>query len=230
MPHSPSFHLEWVELPQRYPALLFDGFGTLYNLMDAHRGAVELLDRLRHTGCSLRLVTNAASRRPERLRDHLGAMGLGFSVNEIVSSGSLLAEVNRKLGIHSALHLGREEAQFFLQEAGIHAEEPMTRPCVVMTSALSESDPRLDRARYWLARPGALLVNLNPDAWAPRRDGTRIPVSGSQAWGLRRETGCRLLCLGKPFGGIFRRALASLPSPQGPVLMVGDTLGTDILG
>jgi ribonucleotide monophosphatase NagD (HAD superfamily) len=77
-----------------------------------------------------------------------------------------------------------------------------------------------------LRRPGSLLLVLNPDAWAPRIDGTRAPVSGELCERLRRESGCAAEYFGKPFPGIWQKVRATLPAGAKAV-MIGDTLGTD---
>ena len=43
------------------------------------------------------------------------------------------------------------------------------------------------------------------------------------------ETHCAVECNGKPFPEVFERALKSVPA-KSRVVMVGDTLGTDIVG
>ena len=93
-----------------------------------------------------------------------------------------------------------------------------------------------------LKRPGAILLVLNSDAWAPKipdDDGVTVrePVSGALSERLRRDSmcetnggdGCETYYLGKPFPAIWEKVKCSLPVGS-RVLMVGDTLGTDVLG
>ena len=81
-----------------------------------------------------------------------------------------------------------------------------------------------------LQKRGATLLVLNSDAWAPNIDGSRSPVSGALAECLRRESGCDdVHYFGKPFPAIFNKVKFSLPAGS-RILMVGDTLGTDVMG
>ena len=93
-----------------------------------------------------------------------------------------------------------------------------------------------------LQKPGATLLVLNSDAWAPKipdDDGVTVrePVSGALSERLRRDSvcsanggaGCETFYLGKPFLAIWEKVKRSLPEGS-RVLMVGDTLGTDVLG
>jgi len=217
-------------LAQHYRTFLFDGFGTLYNLTEAHPDSQAMLQFLRDQGCTLRLVTNAASRDPHLLQQHLLTMGIYFQTSEIISSGSLLAAHNKNLQIKAAFHLGNKSAECFLSNAGIELMESPTEPTVVLSSSVAESHPSLSHALSILQRPKARLIVINPDAYAPKLDGTRIPVSGSQAWALHKNTGCELVCLGKPFPEIFNAALANDVIHPDRAIMIGDTLGTDIMG
>lgn len=218
------------ELIEAFSAFFFDGFGTLYNLSERHSGSAEALARLRSQGKTLRLVTNAASRPVEILHKHLENMGIHFEPHEIISSGELLAEENGTLRIASAFHLGHDDALGFLRSAGIQPMENPEEATVILTSVSPKEQHRLEQATHILRQPGARLVVLNPDAWAPKLDGTRIPVSGAAAWKLQQETGCKMRLLGKPFPAIFHRTLRSSGVPAKQCIMIGDTLGTDILG
>ena len=115
-----------------------------------------------------------------------------------------------------------------LAECGIAAVENPVSPVVAISSSMA-TDEMYAQAVSILRRPGALLLVLNPDAWAPRIDGTRAPVSGELCERLRRETGCAAEYFGKPFPGIWQKVRATLPAGAKAV-MIGDTLGTDVYG
>lgn len=218
-------------LARHYESFLFDGFGTLYN-HDGHvyEGALECIAQLRKMGKNVRLLTNAASRPVSALQRELAGMGFDFTVPEIISSGDLLPLLNTALRLTEAYYLGKPDGLHFLTEAGITLSEHPASPTVVLSLAVPEDDPRLPIAEEILRRPGGRLIVLNPDAWAPRPDGTRVPVSGAQAYGLVQRTCCQALYCGKPFPLIFQVALRSLIPSTGGVVMIGDTLGTDVAG
>ena len=101
---------------------------------------------------------------------------------------------------------------------------------MVAVSSATADDKMYARAVSLLRKPDATLLVLNSDAWAPRIDGTRAPVSGELAERLRLDSGCKdVLYFGKPFSGIFDKLKASLPM-DARILMIGDTLGTDVMG
>lgn len=218
-------------LARHYESFLFDGYGTLYNQGGyVYPGALECLSRLRKLGKNIRLVTNAASRPVVALHAELCGMGFDLEVTEIISSGDLLPILNTALKLRSAYYLGKPDGEHFLHEAGIDVSENPEGPTVIQSLSVPKDDARLEQAESILRRPGGRLIVLNPDAWAPRTDGTRIPVSGAQAYQLIQNTGCQALYCGKPFPLIYQVAMRSLIPCTGGVIMIGDTLGTDIAG
>ena len=243
------------EILDRYDAFCFDGYGTLYNRGDfVYPGAMEWYRCLRAAGKHLRLVTNAASNTDGFLAADAAARGFDFAEAETISSGSLLAELTagkpvgvfdrsfRGLGdgcaladprcldreIREVYYIGRDTGVNVLARAGIAS---VAEPCdpVVAVSSFTATAEMFEHAVEILRRPGALLLVLNPDAWAPKIDGSRSAVSGVLAQRLRVASGCRTCYLGKPFPAIWDKVRASLPAGA-RVLMVGDTLGTDVYG
>ena len=214
------------DIIDHYDAFCFDGYGTLYNRGSfVYPGAKEWFAELRRRGKAIRLVTNAASNLDQALADEADARGFDFTVAETVSSGSLLKPRD---DLREVFYIGRSTGVNVLSECGIAAVENPTSPVVAVSSSTA-TDEMYAQAVSILKRPGALLLVLNPDAWAPRIDGTRAPVSGELCERLRRESGCAAEYFGKPFPGIWQKVRATLPAGA-KAIMIGDTLGTDVYG
>ena len=214
------------DIIDHYDAFCFDGYGTLYNRGSfVYPGAKEWFAELRRRGKAIRLVTNAASNLDQALADEADARGFDFTVEETISSGSLLKPRD---DLREVFYIGRSTGVNVLSECGIAAVENPTSPVVAVSSSTA-TDEMYAQAVSILKRPGALLLVLNPDAWAPRIDGTRAPVSGELCERLRRESGCAAEYFGKPFTGIWRKVRATLPAGA-KAIMIGDTLGTDVYG
>ena len=219
---------------------------------------MEWYRSLRAAGKHLRLVTNAASNTDDFLARDAATRGFDFTEEETVSSGSLLESLNRGLPvgvfdrdpdtglerldcrcldrrIRQVYYIGRDTGMNVLARAGISAvadgSAPSQIPCdpVVAVSSYTATAEMFERAVEILRRPGGLLLVLNPDAWAPKIDGGRSAVSGTLAHRLRVASGCRTCYLGKPFPAIWDKVRQTLPKGA-RVLMVGDTLGTDVYG
>ena len=214
------------DIIDRYDAFCFDGYGTLYNRGDfVYPGAKEWFSELRCMGKQIRLVTNAASNLDKALADEADARGFDFTVEETISSGSLLKPRD---DLREVYYIGRATGVNVLARNGIAAVENPATPVVAVSSSTA-IDEMYAQAVSILRRPGALLLVLNPDAWAPRIDGTRAPVSGELCERLRRESGCAAEYFGKPFPDIWQKVRASLPAGA-KAIMIGDTLGTDVYG
>ena len=265
-------HVHMADLLNRYDAFCFDGYGTLYNRGSfVYPGAMEWFKMLRRAGKHLRLVTNAASDVDEVLACDADKRGFDFSTEETISSGSLLREleewlrrgeranVNAATGIENGsfggsaakpielrevYYIGRETGKHVLDACGITAVEMDAEPAepIVAISSAKDTPETYARAVKILQRPGAILLVLNSDAWAPKipdENGVTVrePVSGALSERLRRDSmcdanggeGCETYYLGKPFPQIWERVKASLPAGS-RVLMIGDTLGTDVYG
>lgn len=236
-----------------YDAFCFDGYGTLYNRGSfVYEGALDWYTMLRAAGKQMRLITNAASDVDSVLAADAGKRGYAFSEAETISSGSLLKElcvelrsrsVNRR-DIREIYYIGRETGKHVLEGCGIKAVAPAGEPVepIVAISSAKDTPETYEQAVKILKRPGAMLLVLNSDAWAPKIPGddgvtVREPVSGALSERLRRDSmcetnggaGCETFYLGKPFPTIWEKVKRSLPEGS-RVLMVGDTLGTDVLG
>ncbi|MCQ2106656.1 MAG: HAD hydrolase-like protein [Fibrobacter sp.] len=245
------------DLLNKYDAFCFDGYGTLYNRGDfVYPGAREMFATLRKAGKQLRLITNAASDVDQVLARDAGKRGFDFSEEETVSSGSLLKDLvaglrtgdSQKvpaLKLREVYYIGRETGKNVLAGCGITAVAPDAYPeePIVAISSAKDTPETYARAVEILRRPGAILLVLNSDAWAPKIDGSREPVSGALSERLRLDSkcdanngeGCATYYLGKPFPAIWKKVRESLPASlfggrEPRVLMVGDTLGTDVLG
>lgn len=264
---SGTRHVHMADLLDRYDAFCFDGYGTLYNRGSfVYPGAMEWFQSLRRAGKHLRLVTNAASDVDEVLARDADKRGFNFSTEETISSGSLLLKLVERLrrgeradgnvnacagetaakplGVREVYYIGRETGKNVLAKCGIEAVAMDAEPAepIVAISSAKDTPETYARAVKILQKPGAILLVLNSDAWAPKipdENGVTVrePVSGALSERLRRDSkceanggeGCETYYLGKPFPQIWKRVKATLPAGS-RVLMIGDTLGTDVYG
>lgn len=257
-----------LDLIDRYDAFCFDGYGTLYNRGSfVYPGAMEWFQSLRRAGKHLRLVTNAASDVDEVLARDADKRGFDFTPEETISSGSLLLDLVKQLRsgtananadgtaslsktaanpykLHEVYYIGRETGKHVLDACGISAVAMDVEPAepIVAISSAKDTPETFAQAVKILQKPGAILLVLNSDAWAPKipdENGVTVrePVSGALCERLRRDSacdanggeGCKTYYLGKPFPAIWEKVKRSLPAGS-RVLMIGDTLGTDVYG
>jgi HAD superfamily hydrolase (TIGR01450 family) len=223
------YRVDFDILLRHYGSFLLDGWGTLYSEDYVFPNVLERIAAMRKANKNVRLITNAASRSVEQIQSDLHSMGFDFEKHEIISSGSLLALLNEDVGLKEVYYLGGPQGRKFLEDAKIEAVENPSEPTVIL-SGIKPEPAEIDKAVEILSNKNARIIILNPDVYAPSPAGTKIPVTGHIANMLKEKTGCQLLFCGKPFQLIFQVALRSLIPSTDSVIMIGDTLGTDIAG
>lgn len=227
-------------LTEAYDAFFFDAFGVLNIGETAIAGAAERIAALRRAGRHVRVVSNAASVPVTALARKYAALGFDFAEEEIVSSREALRQHLRTLPLQTWGVMAPADADLSdlpghmlpLAPEAPHPGDAFERADGFILLAAegwgAEQQQRLAAALR--ARPRPVLVG-NPDLAAPREHGFSTEP-GYCGMALLQAGLCQPLGFGKPYRSVFELALQRL----GPtvarerVLMVGDTLHTDILG
>ncbi|MDP3525919.1 MAG: HAD hydrolase-like protein, partial [Hoeflea sp.] len=223
-------------IAEQVDVFLLDAFGVLNIGETAIPGVVERVEGLRRAGKQVLVVTNAAGYPSSVLHARYKRLGYSFATDDVVSSrmallANLDAHPKRRWGMVAAPKFGREElpdGAIFLEDAP-EAYDEVEGFLMFGASAWSEARQAL-LEQALRDRPRDLLVG-NPDLVAPVEAGlSREP--GHYAHRLADSTGIAPTFYGKPFPAIFDivRTRIRPGVPDHRVVMVGDTLHTDILG
>ncbi|MCH7606357.1 MAG: HAD-IIA family hydrolase [Chloroflexi bacterium] len=233
------------ELIERYSVLLLDSDGVLIHLSKPLPGASDLIAKLNRTGKPYYILTNDASMLPATRAESYQSMGLSIDSARIITSGTLLSdyfEANHLKGANCVV-LGPRDCVQNVEEAGGVVVAPSETFDVLVVGDqtgfpfLETVDTVLSALLRKLDRHEDLhLVLPNPDLIYPTGEGSFGLASGSvallfeSALGLRYPDRAGLLFhrLGKPNPEIFAEALRR--SGTKDMVMVGDSLGTDICG
>jgi glycerol-1-phosphatase len=231
-------------LLDRYDAVLFDAYGVLVHGAGALPGAADLLDRLNRDGKPYFVVTNDASKLPATAASRYQGFGLPIDASRILTSGMLLASHFAGHGLRGrrCAVLGPPDSARYVAEAGGDVVPPDQRFDVLVIGDES-GFPFLDWADAALSslfdaidagRPVHLVVP-NPDLIYPGGGGFGFAAGtianmfeGALALRYPDRTDLRFVRLGKPNTPIFEDAIRRLGTAR--VVMVGDTLETDIAG
>lgn len=227
-------------LTDAYDAFFFDAFGVLNIGETAIAGAAERITALRRAGRRVTVVSNAASVPVAALARKYAALGFDFAPEEIVSSREALRQ---------HLHTLPPQTWGVMAPADADLSDLPGRMLPLAPAALAQGDA-FERADGFIllagegwgaeqqqrlaaalrARPRPVLVG-NPDLAAPREHGFSMEP-GYFGTALLQAGLCQPQGFGKPYRSVFELALQRLgPAvPRERVLMVGDTLHTDILG
>ena len=97
---------------------------------------------------------------------------------------------------------------------------------------IGEGNPTIEKLNkaHELIEKGARLIVTNPDNWCPVGADKTRPGAGALAAYLEASTGQRGYYLGKPNPYMFAQARKRLGKNVSRVIMIGDTMETDIRG
>ncbi|WP_424860027.1 MULTISPECIES: HAD-IIA family hydrolase [unclassified Tepidimonas] len=234
--HQAQFVEGLAALRDHYDAFLFDAFGVLNVGQRAIAGAAQALATLRRAGVPFRIVSNAASIPKPALVARYRAMGFDLTETDWITSRDVTAEALHACPGHWRWAViappGADWHDLPLAQAR-RCDGPLRDgdDAVLFLAAQGWDEAAQARLEGSLrAQPRPVWV-ANPDLISPWEGGW-VREPGGWCAGLEARTGAGVHRVGKPFGAIFEHALASLPValPRTRVLMLGDTLHTDVLG
>lgn len=236
---------DFFEVAKRYKVLFFDAYGVLKN----SRGILEGIDRtfkfLLEADIDFYIVTNDASRSPQRLAAAYIEQGLAVvDADRIISSGMLATEYLRlKVKTGSVAYLGTEASAHYLQEVGLDtlsiADVDLDQ-CEDINALVFLDDEGFDWNRdinkivNLLRKRNIPAIVANTDRSYPVSSKEVAVAIGGVADMVEAITGRRFIKFGKPDAQMFIFAYDHSQRAQEvgkeQILMVGDTLTTDILG
>ncbi|GAB0058474.1 hypothetical protein SIID45300_02823 [Candidatus Magnetaquicoccaceae bacterium FCR-1] len=230
-----------AELRLEFDVILLDAFGVL-NLGDGViPGAPEAVRGLFAADRQVRVVSNNASQSPARMVRKLKEMGYPFEAGHIISSGMAVGPYVAASGYRDRPYLlvGSEDSALYAPDAGAWmvnragsrwAIEEAEYLLFCSNRDYHGGQQEID-AKALLAVKNVPLLLANPDLVTPKPDGRLEAVAGFAAMDLVEAYDLVIEGIGKPFAPIFELVRAQFPdvAPE-RILMVGDTLDTDVLG
>lgn len=225
------------DLADDFDVFLLDAFGVLNIGETAIPGVVERMASLGARGKRCLVVTNAAGHPHPKLLERYARLGYSFPPEDVISSrNALLAALSGQKGRRWGMMASRGyglgasdgvDVEYLAEDPGPYA----SADAFLLLGSAEWTERRQELLEQaLLERPRPVWVG-NPDIVAPRETGFSVEP-GHFAHRLADRTGVSPEFFGKPFANIYDLAFARL----GPgidrrrVLMVGDSLHTDVLG
>lgn len=212
---------------------LLDAFGVLNIGETAIAGVPERVAGLQARGKRIMVVSNAAGYPHADLMRKYKSLGYDFDPDDVITSrkATLAGLPEMRFGLMATQSLGRGDIEHLdatYLDLDPDAYDQAEAFLLLGSAVWSEAKQALLEASL-MARKRPVFVG-NPDIVAPREDGFSTEP-GAYAHRLADATGIEPVFFGKPFQNIFDLAFARLDTinPQ-RVVMVGDSLHTDILG
>lgn len=229
----------------RYKVVFFDAFGVLKNYEGAIEGVVETMDYLREQDIGFYVLTNDASRSPTELAESFSSLGLkDITPDKVISSGMLAHEyLQHKVKRGTVAYLGTPQSVHYLESPELQSlsvRDMELRHCEAIEALVFLDDEGFDwqddinKILNLLRQRNIPVVVANSDRTYPVSRGRVAVAIGALADMLQTLTGKRFLRFGKPDAQMFVFAYEHVqpfyPVSKGEILMVGDTLETDIIG
>jgi HAD superfamily hydrolase (TIGR01450 family) len=230
---------------EKYEVIFFDGYGVLKN----YNGLVEGIGRtfawMEEHGKEFYIVTNDASRSPVQLAQSYHRLGLNkIGENHIISSG-MLAKEYLQLKVHdgTVAYLGTPDSAHYIESRGLRAlpvREINEKNIGEINALLFLDDEGFDWARdinktlNLLRKRTIPAIVANTDFAYPVMQNEVSVAIGGIASMIARISGKEFIHFGKPDSQMFMFAYELLREKRKirkkDIVMVGDTLYTDILG
>lgn len=237
--------VEFESILDQYKVVFFDAFGVLKNYHGLLPGIERTFDLLKEKRKEYYIVTNDASRSPEQLAASYHCLGLtSVSHKRIISSGMLAKEyLDLKVPGGIVAYLGTPNSAHYIESSGLRT---------VPVSAIDDKNIHEVTALLFLDDEGFdwckdlnKTVNLlrtrtipvivaNTDYAYPINENKVAIAIGGVAAMLETILGREFINFGKPDSQMFMFAYEQIRKrvsiSKKEILMVGDTLHTDILG
>lgn len=236
---------QFTEIASRYKAIFFDAFGVLKNHRGIFPGVDETFTFLDDQNIDYYVVTNDASRSPELLARAYQQGGVPqITADRVISSGMLASDwLQLKIKSGKIAYMGPELAAYYVNSCGlptisindVNLEETDDISCLVFLDDEGfDWNNDINKAINLLRKENITAVVANTDANYPVSR-TDIAVAAGGISSLIEQTLNRqFIKFGKPDALIYMFAYEMACRKQAlqrnEILMVGDTLFTDIIG
>ncbi len=234
------------EISQPYRVIFFDSYGVLRNHRGLIPGVPECIERLRAEGKHIRVLTNNAARSARAASRRLAHYGLpGIPPEEIITSGATTRQfLSQKIRYGKVAYLGTAAAAEYIIGAGLEAipisevdleDTDDIRAIAFLDDEGYDKNVDLNLLINLLRRCPVPVVVANTDLLYPVTANDVALATGSIAKLAEYVLGRQFVKFGKPAMQMFQLAYDQVAQDMGNVglsdiLMVGDTLHTDILG
>ncbi|MBF0357448.1 MAG: HAD-IIA family hydrolase [Magnetococcales bacterium] len=235
--------IDFSKLVDRFELIIFDAYGVLNRGSAAVPGAVAAVNRCRQKGIDLLIVSNNASEKPEMVLEKLRRLGFLLDAKEIITSGMAVKPYLKNSPYQdqpylligtpdSASSYCAEPERLLLNPPGSSMLKAGTPAYILICSNRDYYGREQEQVvESWLKKGPLPLLLANPDIVVQDSSGEQVVVAGFTAQELADNYFCPIEGIGKPFSSVYELALKGFSGVDPKeVLMVGDSLTTDILG
>lgn len=231
---------------KNYKAVFFDAFGVLKNHKGLIPGIANTFEYLEEKGIYYYILTNDSSRSPEALAQWYQDRGLHYvTTDKILSSGMLAMEFfkTKISNGHAVAYLGTEKSAHYIETANLKTipvkNIDLNHIDHIESFAFLDDEgfnwnDDINKTINLLRKKNMTVIVANTDINYPVSKNDISVAIGSIADMVEKIIGKNFIRFGKPDAQMFllayERALKDIEVKRNEILMVGDTLYTDIIG
>ncbi len=236
---------DFKSIVTRYEVVFFDAYGVLKNYNGLIPGIENTIKYLIENHIDFYVLTNDASRSPEDLASSYQALGIEeITEDKIISSGMLAREYLRyKVKKGTAAYLGTAKSAHYIESQGLntlpirlldldHVDD--INVLVLLDDEGFDWKRDLNKMVNLLRKKNIPVIVANTDMAYPVTDEEVSIAIGGLSDMIEDIIGKKFIKFGKPDSQMFmfayERILEKKQVSKEKILMVGDTLKTDILG
>lgn len=236
---------DFKSIVTRYEVVFFDAYGVLKNYNGLIPGIDNTLKFLIDNGIDFYVLTNDASRSPEELAGSYKNLGIKeITPDKVISSGMLAREYLRyKVKKGTVAYLGTSKSAHYIETVGLNTlsikqlileETDEVNALVLLDDEGFDWKRDLNKVINLLRKRNIPVIVANTDFSYPVTEEEVAIAIGGISDMLEMIVGKRFIKFGKPDSQMFmfayERILEKRTVGKNHILMVGDTLKTDILG
>ncbi len=237
--------VSFYSLAKNFKVVFLDSYGVLKNHGGLIHGVQKSLDFIRDEGLMLRVLTNDSSRSQQQQVEVFEKLGLkGLKEEEIITSGMLARQfLQLKITSGKIAYLGTENSANYILQSGLehiavadidYGDMDDISAFVFLDDEGFDWNVDINKTVNFLRRKKLPVIVANSDKYYPvsKRD-VAVAIGGISRL-VEYLVDLRFMRFGKPDSQMFMYAFDDInetgPYAKSDILMVGDTLSTDILG
>jgi HAD superfamily hydrolase (TIGR01450 family) len=237
--------LKFTDVVKEFKVVFFDSYGVLRNYKGIFPGIKEMFHYLKDAEIEFYILTNDASRSPEQLAEKFRVNGISeITPQKIISSGMLAREyLSYKVKGGTVVYLGTENSAHYIETIGLNTipirELDLENHDDISALVLLDDegfDWNLDitKTLNLLRQRNIPVIVANTDSTYPVKKHDVAIAIGALADLLEPLARKTFIRFGKPdsqmFSFAYNYAFEDNYVSKKDILMVGDTLKTDIIG
>ena len=228
-----------------YKVIFLDAFGVIKNADGLIPGVIESVSEMKSLGKDIYILTNDASKSPTSLLDNYVKMGLDmFGVKDIISSGMMAMNfLGNKIKAGRVVYIGTKESSYYVDLPNFdfvsisdldlaHIDD--IAALIFLDDEGFNWDKDLNKCINLLRMKSFPIIVANSDNTYPVSKTTVNLANGAIARMLESVSQKSFIYFGKPDSQMFmlgyKKAQKKDYVKRPDILMVGDTLSTDIMG